>query len=141
MAKILDLKTKMKKEDLVGEGYEKYPKKVGEILIAELEVIDKNILNNGVFILDQLEKIAIENSHTIMESRYVQFPNCGSSGFIILAESHLSFHTWCDECILSIDFFTCKKNVDWCEVMKKIKEVFNPVKTNFIIFDRKINDE
>ena len=38
-----------------------------------------------------------------------QLPFQGYTGFVILAESHISFHTYPENNFISIDFFSCKK--------------------------------
>lgn len=47
-------------------------------------------------------------------------PFQGYTGFVILAESHISFHTYPEYNFISIDFFSCKKldrktNIDFIE--------------------------
>jgi S-adenosylmethionine decarboxylase len=44
---------------------------------------------------------------TKIRSYYHQFTPSGVSGIILLAESHLSFHTWPEYGLVALDIFTC----------------------------------
>jgi S-adenosylmethionine decarboxylase len=46
------------------------------------------------------------NGH-VLEVSHVAFPNDAVTLVLILAESHLSIHTWPEESLISIDLFSC----------------------------------
>jgi S-adenosylmethionine decarboxylase len=46
------------------------------------------------------------NGH-VLEVSHVAFPNNAVTLVLILAESHLSIHTWPEEDLISIDLFSC----------------------------------
>ncbi|MEN3357624.1 MAG: S-adenosylmethionine decarboxylase [Mycobacteriales bacterium] len=43
----------------------------------------------------------------VLESAHVVFPNGAVTLVLILAESHLSIHTWPEEDLIAIDLFSC----------------------------------
>jgi S-adenosylmethionine decarboxylase len=43
----------------------------------------------------------------VLETSYVTFPNGAVTLVLILAESHLSIHTWPEEDLIAIDLFSC----------------------------------
>lgn len=43
----------------------------------------------------------------VLETGHVVFPNGGITLVLILAESHLSIHTWPEEDLVAIDLFSC----------------------------------
>jgi S-adenosylmethionine decarboxylase len=43
----------------------------------------------------------------VLESAHVVFPNGAVTLVLILAESHLSIHTWPEEDLVAIDLFSC----------------------------------
>jgi S-adenosylmethionine decarboxylase len=43
----------------------------------------------------------------VLASSHVRFPNGAVTLVLILAESHLSIHTWPEEELISIDLFSC----------------------------------
>ncbi|HEY6450350.1 MAG TPA: adenosylmethionine decarboxylase, partial [Candidatus Cybelea sp.] len=49
---------------------------------------------------------------TIMESAFHRFEPQGVSGTVILAESHLSIHTWPEMGYAAMDFYTCGDHTD-----------------------------
>jgi S-adenosylmethionine decarboxylase len=51
-------------------------------------------------------------SMNIVGEAFKQFDGGGSSGVILLAESHLTYHLWNREAIITIDIFTCGKEGD-----------------------------
>ena len=58
----------------------------------------------------------------------------GWSGFIIIAESHISLHTFPKRRFISADVYTCKNGVDVQKIIKYFTETFklSDVETNFI---------
>jgi S-adenosylmethionine decarboxylase len=43
----------------------------------------------------------------VLDTSYVVFPNGAITLVLILAESHLSIHTWPEESLIAIDLFSC----------------------------------
>lgn len=44
---------------------------------------------------------------TVITARFHQFEPVGVTGFLLLAESHISVHTWPEEGLAVIDIFSC----------------------------------
>lgn len=47
----------------------------------------------------------------------------GISGFVLIAESHITIHTFVEKRLLNIDIFSCKE-FDAVEVVRKLREEF-----------------
>lgn len=58
----------------------------------------------------------------------------GWSGFVIVAESHISIHTFPARCFLSADVYTCKNGIDPDHIIAYFKEQFSlqEVETQFL---------
>src|SRR5580692_10158774 len=58
--------------------------------------------------LTSLTAAAVEagNGH-VLDTSHVVFPNGAITLVLILAESHLSIHTWPEEHLIAIDLFSC----------------------------------
>ena len=62
----------------------------------------------------------------ILKTGFHKFEPQGVTGFFLLSESHLSFHTWPEEHHMAIDLFTCsdteptKKSLDY--ITRGLKE-------------------
>jgi S-adenosylmethionine decarboxylase len=55
-----------------------------------------------------LRKAAITAGATILHSHFHHFtPNGGVSGVVVLAESHISIHTWPERDFAAVDIFMC----------------------------------
>jgi S-adenosylmethionine decarboxylase len=95
-------------------------KRLGRHVLAEFTGCDNQILNN----LDKIESILTEAARlsgaTIVNSVFHRYNPHGLSGVVVIAESHLSIHTWPEYGYAAVDFFTCGERVDpWkaCEYM------------------------
>jgi S-adenosylmethionine decarboxylase len=53
-----------------------------------------------------VEAVTAGNGH-VLETSHVRFPNGAVTLVLILAESHLSIHTWPEEDLIAIDLFSC----------------------------------
>jgi S-adenosylmethionine decarboxylase len=62
---------------------------------------------------------------TVLHSHFHQFSPCGVTGFLLLAESHISVHTWVDEGFAAFDIFTCG-NMNTDKVLEVIREGIKP---------------
>lgn len=62
----------------------------------------------GVAKLTEVATAAVQagNGH-VLEASHVAFPNGAVTLVLILAESHLSIHTWPEEDLIAIDLFSC----------------------------------
>ena len=67
---------------------------------------------------------------TILHSHFHHFaPNGGVSGVVVLAESHISIHTWPERNFASIDIFMCGA-CDPYESLPALKAAFGPETVN-----------
>ena len=62
----------------------------------------------------------------------------GISGFVLIAESHISIHTFPDREYINIDIFSCK-NFDIEKSEKQAKRFFNIKKIESVILERGID--
>lgn len=65
-----------------------------------------------------------------------QFSPQGASGVAILAESHISIHTWPENKYAAIDIFTCGSKVDPYAVLPVFKKFFKPKQIEMIDLKR-----
>ena len=59
----------------------------------------------------------------------------GISGFVLIAESHISIHTFPDKAYLSLDIFSCKE-FDAKAAINRIKKMFDIKKVEIKLLDR-----
>lgn len=81
---------------------------IGKHLLVELKECNRKRLSDLDFLKDTLLSAAREAGATILGESFHSFPPYGGvSGVVIIAESHLSIHTWPEYCYAAVDIFTC----------------------------------
>lgn len=79
----------------------------GRHFLVEYHGCSYDILND----LDAIEKLmrhaAEQAGTTIVTSTFHPFTPHGVSGVVVIAESHLSIHTWPEVGYAAVDFYTC----------------------------------
>ena len=84
---------------------------LGKHLLLELKDCDKEVLNDQDFLRDALLTAAIECGATVLGESFHRFNPHGVSGMVVIAESHLSIHTWPEYGYAAADIFTCGDSV------------------------------
>jgi S-adenosylmethionine decarboxylase len=73
-----------------------------------IDLWDARNLDNPEHIDAQLRDAALRAGATILHSHFHHFsPNGGVSGVVVLAESHISIHTWPERDFAAVDVFMC----------------------------------
>src|SRR4051812_34000130 len=63
---------------------------------------------------------------TLIKTVVHQFTPHGVSGVAVLAESHLSVHTWPEHGYAAVDYFTCGEHVDMEAILPSLREAYQP---------------
>jgi S-adenosylmethionine decarboxylase proenzyme len=85
---------------------------LGKHILVEFYGCDVNLLNKATAIKGLMEDAARSARATIVESFVHQFSPFGVSGVVVIAESHLTIHTWPEYGYAAVDLFTCGDEVD-----------------------------
>jgi S-adenosylmethionine decarboxylase len=104
-------------------------KALGRHLIAEFFSCSKEALNDLDFISENLKIAAAVAGATIVDSSFHRFLPHGISGVVVIAESHLTIHTWPEYGYAAIDLFTCGDQVNPWKAFDYLREVFSAGKT------------
>jgi S-adenosylmethionine decarboxylase proenzyme len=100
----------------------------GQHILIDYFGCNSAVLNDALM----LEKHLLEAAHligaTIISVQFNAFNPIGVSGVIIIAESHLTIHTWPELGYAAVDFFTCgemdtRVGLEYLEVVLEAKEV------------------
>ncbi len=82
---------------------------------------------------DEVERILVNATHVanarILETIKHKFTPEGITAIVMLAESHISIHTWPEYDYIAIDVFTCGKSMKPMAAIKYLKEQFKPKRT------------
>lgn len=87
-------------------------KQLGRHLLIEYTGCDKAVLNDEKKLEAIFKTAAQKAGATIVQSVFHRYNPQGISGVIVIAESHLSIHTWPEYCYAAVDLFTCGESVD-----------------------------
>ncbi len=94
-----------------GERKDYFVEKDGERFAGTHLLVDlwgARNLSDPALIDVALREAAIRAGATILHSHFHHFtPNGGVSGVVVLAESHISIHTWPERGFAAIDIFMC----------------------------------
>ncbi len=82
-------------------------KTIGRHLIAEYYDCQQDLLNSVAFIRDMMLRSATEMGATVVGETFHAFSPHGVSGTVVIAESHLSIHTWPENGYVAVDIYTC----------------------------------
>lgn len=82
-------------------------KTIGRHLIAEFYGCSPDVLNSADTIRSSMLKAAEKIGATVVGDTFHQFSPQGVSGSVVIAESHLSIHTWPENGYVSVDIYTC----------------------------------
>ncbi|RLF24603.1 MAG: S-adenosylmethionine decarboxylase proenzyme [Thermoprotei archaeon] len=114
-------------------------KELGRHLIAEFIGCPASVLDNIEEIKKSLVKAAREAGAQVCGEVFHKFKPQGVSGIVIIAESHLSIHTWPEYGYAAIDIFTCGTHVDPWKAYEILRETFKPRQVSILEFKRGVN--
>ncbi len=85
---------------------------LGRHILVELHDCDKEALNDLDFIREVMLKAAIDCGAVVLGESFHRFSPQGVSGVVVIAESHISIHTWPEHGYAAADVFTCGTSVN-----------------------------
>jgi S-adenosylmethionine decarboxylase len=80
---------------------------LGRHLLLELFDCDLDAINNLQGVKQTLVEAARRAQATIVDVVFHEFNPFGISGVVVIAESHLSIHTWPEYRYAAVDIFSC----------------------------------
>ncbi len=73
---------------------------------ADVWVADDAILTRRDAVRDIMRAAADEGGATVLAEEFVSFPNGAFTGVLVLAQSHLSIHTWPELSLANVDLLS-----------------------------------
>lgn len=74
-------------------------------------------LEDPDFTLQVLEEITVLCGFQVVSRSYKKFEPQGLTAMLLLAESHISIHTWPEKALFCIDIFTCQGPIDLAAII------------------------
>ncbi|MFG1391045.1 adenosylmethionine decarboxylase [Acidiplasma aeolicum] len=115
---------------------------VGVHIIADLYGVDAGLISSADSISPIMENAIKEGNLTKISSQYYQFRPMGASGIALLAESHLSFHTWPEYGLVTLDIYTCGDRSNADKAFNYLLNVLKPTSIEYKKLERgnKVDD-
>ncbi|MCK5139086.1 MAG: S-adenosylmethionine decarboxylase proenzyme [Thermodesulfovibrionia bacterium] len=111
---------------------------LGTHLLLELKECNAKILNSLKEVQDILIEAARVADATIVDVSFHEFSPFGISGMVVIAESHLSIHTWPEYGYAAIDIFTCGSALNPKRAVTYLTEKFQSKNSSVIEVKRGI---
>lgn len=95
---------------------------LGRHILVEFYQCNQDILNDVARVRDMMMEATRQSGATLVTENFHHFSPYGVSGVIVIAESHLTIHTWPEYGYAAVDLFTCGETVDpWIafDILKK----------------------
>lgn len=109
---------------------------VGRHIIAELYGVSKELISNEATVRQILEEVTEKAELEKVGSVYKQFNPHGVTGIVLIAESHVSIHTWPEFGLVNLDVFTCGDISKAEKAFKLFLEIFKPESYRHYVLDR-----
>jgi len=101
---------------------------LGTHILLDLYGCDPDRLNDLEFLRQMSLEGVRRSGATIMGDHFKQFEPQGVSGIIIIAESHLSLHSWPEFGYMAMDYFTCGSRIDIDAAIAHFEQSLSPQK-------------
>lgn len=85
---------------------------LGRHILVEYYDCDKDILKDCCQVENLMIQAAEQAKATIVDRVFHQFNPYGVSGAVVIAESHLTIHTWPEYGYAAVDLFTCGDTIN-----------------------------
>lgn len=103
---------------------------LGRHLVAELSGCNRNTLDDLPRLEELLNESVRRSGATIVKSVFHRYNPQGVSGVVVIAESHISIHTWPEYGYAAVDFFTCGDAVDPYKAFEYLKDALDSDNAN-----------
>jgi S-adenosylmethionine decarboxylase len=108
-------------------------------IIADFFNCPIDLLNNGVDGEKVLARTVKESGLSCILIRYHQFEPAGYTAAALLAESHMTIHTWPEHNSAQIDIFTCGSHERAEKAYEVLKRILEPQKISQKILLRSLD--
>lgn len=95
---------------------------LGRQILVEYYDCDSNKINDVEFIESSFLAATKASGATIISHNFHKFSPHGVSGMVVIAESHISIHSWPEYNYAAVDIFTCGDTIDPWVIQEYLKE-------------------
>ena len=109
---------------------------LGKHLLLELIDCNHDLLNDIEYLRKVLSDTAVQIGATVLNDSFYQFTPQGVSGVVLIAESHISIHTWPEYNYAAVDVFTCGDVIQPKDAVKPLAEKLKAKTTTYMEIKR-----
>ena len=111
-------------------------KTLGTHLLIELWACNREKIDNVDYLCRIMSQAAEVAGATVLKTAFQDFNPQGVSGVVVIAESHLTIHTWPEYGYAAVDIFTCGTTVDPWSAAGFLKQELEAEHSRTLNFDR-----
>jgi S-adenosylmethionine decarboxylase proenzyme len=115
-------------------------KALGRQIVVEYYGCNTDVLNDVAYIKRAMRTAAVESGATVVTEAFHVFNPHGVSGVVVIAESHLTIHTWPEYGYAAVDLFTCGDEVSPDAAFQRLKTALGAQTFNAFEMKRGILD-
>ncbi len=97
---------------------------LGRQILVEFYDCEQAKINDVDFIETVMIDAANASKATIISHNFHKFSPYGVSGVVVIAESHITIHTWPEHNYAAVDIFTCGDTIEPWVIQENLKESF-----------------
>ncbi|MEX0662538.1 MAG: adenosylmethionine decarboxylase [Balneolaceae bacterium] len=97
---------------------------LGRQILVEFYDCDQSKINDVSYIENSLIQATKASKATIISHNFHKFSPYGISGVVVIAESHVTIHTWPEYNYAAVDIFTCGDTIDPWVIQEQLKDYF-----------------
>ena len=95
---------------------------LGRQVLVEFYDCNTEKINDVAFIESSFLEATRASGATIISHNFHKFSPHGISGVVVIAESHVSIHSWPEYNYAAVDIFTCGDSIDPWVIQEHLKE-------------------
>ncbi|MDW8433589.1 MAG: adenosylmethionine decarboxylase [Aquificaceae bacterium] len=111
-------------------------KTLGLHILADLYGVHPDHIDRVEDVRQLLESAVKVAGLTKISSHYYQFQPHGATGVVLLAESHISIHTWPEHGLATVDVYTCGDPEKAYKAMEYIVSTLEPLRVDKRVHER-----
>ena len=105
-------------------------------ILFELRQCSSELLDDSEFVVLALQVAAVHAKSKLIDVNFHKFEPQGVTGLALLADSHISIHTWPEKGLAMCDIFTCGVDCTPMEAVEYLSKQFRSLDTTYTKHER-----
>ena len=114
-------------------------KTLGTHLLVDFYGCDPAVINDSYTLIALAVQAVRKSGATVVRTATHHFEPQGVSGIVLIAESHLSFHSWPEHGVLCLDYFSCGDSINPQIAIEYLLDILKPERVSFCSRNRGTN--